>query len=164
MGHSDSKYTNVTFSALSGTTPSVSKSLKTASNPTQALAQLQKRAEARAALPTDKRKELEERDTWAKANARVEGVKVHDDASRLSKAAKRKEKERAKSKKEWDARKEQLANAQAARQKKRADNIAMRHDKKKGGAKKKDGKRRPGFEGKSFGKGGKGKAPAKGRK
>lgn len=154
--HSDSKYANVSFSKISGTTPSVSKSLKTASNPTQALAQLNKRAEARAALPAEKRKEVEERDAWAKAGARVDGAKVHDDASRLAKAAKRKEKEKGKSKKEWDTRKKQLDDAQAARQKKRSDNIAMRHEKKKGGAKKKDGKRRPGFEGKGFG-GGKGK-------
>ena len=75
----------------------------------------------------------------------------------------REEKEKGKSKKEWDARKEQLANAQAARQKKRADNIAMRHEKKKGITKKKDGKRRPGFEGKGFGGGGKKKAGAKGK-
>ena len=114
-------------------------------------------------MPAEKRKELDERDAWAKAGARVEGAKVHDDASRLAKAAKRKEKEKGKSKKEWDERKKQLAEAQAARQKKRTDNIAMRHEKKKGGPKKKDGKSRPGFEGKRFGAGGGKKGGVKGK-
>ncbi|EJD01809.1 uncharacterized protein FOMMEDRAFT_108766 [Fomitiporia mediterranea MF3/22] len=153
-----SKYTNVTFSTLAGNAPTAPKSIKTSSNPTQALKQLTKRAEARATLSTEKRKELEERDAWTKAGARVTGAKVHDDALRLHKAAKRREKDKVKSKKEWDTRKEELAKAQAVRQKKRADNIAMRHEKKKGGAGakgKKNVKRRPGFEGKSFGGGGK---------
>ena len=52
-----------------------------------------------------------------------------------------------------DTKKEQVAAAMAARQKKREDNIAMRNErrkeKKKGGSK----KARPGFEGKSFGRG-----------
>jgi len=39
----------------------------------------------------------------------------------------------------------------AARQKKRNDNIAMRHERKKEKGKKGKGKARPGFEGKSFG-------------
>jgi len=55
----------------------------------------------------------------------------------------------------------------AARQKKRNDNIAMRNerrsDKRKGVSKKVAGKKaRPGFEGKSFGKG-KGKSGTKGK-
>ena len=57
-------------------------------------------------------------------------------------------------------RKEQVAASMAAKQKKRADNIAMRKDRKKeklkgkGGSSKKasSGKARPGFEGKSFGR------------
>jgi hypothetical protein len=40
----------------------------------------------------------------------------------------------------------------AAKQKKRSDNIAMRHERKKDKGKgKKSGKARPGFEGKTFG-------------
>lgn len=66
-----------------------------------------------------------------------------------------------------DERKDQLSNAMAAKQKKRGDNIAMRNerrsDKRKGIKPKKDTKARPGFEGKSFGKG-KGKEKAKGGK
>lgn len=38
-----------------------------------------------------------------------------------------------------------------AKQKKRADNIAMRAEKRKDKGKKKHNKNRPGFEGKSFG-------------
>ena len=57
-----------------------------------------------------------------------------------------------------------MAAAMAAKQKKRTDNIAMRserrNDKRKGGKIK--SKARPGFEGKSFGKG-KSKANGKGK-
>lgn len=64
-----------------------------------------------------------------------------------------------------DERKEQVANSMAAKQKKRTDNIAMRNerksDKRKGVGKNKS-KARPGFEGKSFGKG-KGKPSGKGK-
>ena len=60
-----------------------------------------------------------------------------------------------------DERKEQVATSMAARQKKRTDNIAARaerrNDKRKGVKTKPKDKGRPGFEGKSFGKG-KGKA------
>ncbi|CCM02006.1 uncharacterized protein FIBRA_04080 [Fibroporia radiculosa] len=161
-----SSYTNVAFSALAGSSSSKKgQHLKTASNPTQALQQLQIRKEKVAAMPEEKRKTLEEKQKWEKAEARMEGVKVHDDESRLKKAVKRKEKEKTKSKKTWDERKEQLHTSMVAKQKKRADNIAMRNERrndKRKGVKTKN-KARPGFEGKSFGKG-KGKAPAKGKK
>ena len=64
-----------------------------------------------------------------------------------------------------DERKEQLATSMAARQKKRQDNITARaerrNDKRKGIKTKPKDKGRPGFEGKSFGKG---KAKDKGKK
>lgn len=67
-----------------------------------------------------------------------------------------------------DERKTQVQAAMAAKQKKRNDNIATRNerrsDKKKGLTKgKPKSKARPGFEGKSFGKG-KSKAGGKGKK
>lgn len=52
-------------------------------------------------MPEDKRKIIEDKTRWAKAEARLEGVKVKDDETRLKKAAKRKEKEKTKSKKSW---------------------------------------------------------------
>lgn len=51
-------------------------------------------------------------------------------------------------------RKEQLTANMAAKQKKRADNIASRNEKRKEKHKGAKGKSRPGFEGKAFGKGG----------
>ena len=63
-----------------------------------------------------------------------------------------------------DERKEQVATAMAAKQKKRTDNITARNerrnDKRKGIKTKPKDKGRPGFEGKSFGKG---KPKAKGK-
>ncbi|KAG9227016.1 hypothetical protein CCMSSC00406_0008988 [Pleurotus cornucopiae] len=164
-----SSLTNIAFSSISGPSSASSSKklahLKTSSNPAQALEQLAARKEKLASLPEEKRKEIQEREKWQKAEARMDGVKVRDDETRLKKAVKKKEKEKLKSKKSWDERKEQLSNNLAAKQKKRQDNIAMRNerrsDKRKGVGKK--GKARPGFEGKSFGKGGKGKPSGKGK-
>lgn len=71
------------------------------SNPTQALAVLEKKKEKLAALPAEVRSEKEEQVRWETALERAEGGKVRDDVTRLKKAAKRKEKEKAKSSSEW---------------------------------------------------------------
>ncbi|PSR71562.1 hypothetical protein EW026_g2877 [Hermanssonia centrifuga] len=159
-------FANVAF-AVPGSSKKAGTALKTSSNPTQALAQLAARKEKVALLPEEKRKEIEEREKWEKAEARMEGTKVHDDESRLKKAVKRIEKTKLKSKKAWDERKEQLSTSMVAKQKKRTDNITARNerrnDKRKGVKPKAKDKGRPGFEGKSFGKG-KGKGKPSGKK
>ena len=91
---------NVTYSSLTGSSKK-GQQFKTTSDPQQALQQLASRKEKLASMPEEKRKAIEDREKWAKAEARLEGVKVHDDESRLKKAAKRKEKEKSKSKKDW---------------------------------------------------------------
>jgi predicted ribosome quality control (RQC) complex YloA/Tae2 family protein len=96
-----SQLTNVLFSSIADSSSSRKSKLKTSSNPTQALQQLASRKEKISALPEEKRKQIEERDKWEKAEARMEGVKVRDDEGRLKKAAKRKEKEKAKGRKAW---------------------------------------------------------------
>lgn len=93
--------TNVAFGNIAGTSSYISKKLKTSSNPQQALAQLTARAEKLAALPKEKQEMITEKQKWEKAQARLEGEKVHDDASRLKKAVKRKDKDKLKSKKDW---------------------------------------------------------------
>jgi len=75
--------------------------LKTTADPQQALRQLASRKEKLASMPEEKRKAIEEKERWSKAEARLEGVKVHDDEARLKKAAKRKEKVKVKSKAMW---------------------------------------------------------------
>jgi hypothetical protein len=93
---------SIAFSNVAGITSSKhARNLKISSNPIQALEQLQARKEKLDALPEDKRKSIEERNRWAKAEARLEGTKVHDDETKLKKAVKRKEKEKSKSKKAW---------------------------------------------------------------
>lgn len=96
-----SSLTNVSFSAIVGSSSTKGQRLKTTANPQQALEQLAARKEKLSAMPDEKREAIQERQKWKKAEARLEGVKVHDDEARLKKAAKRKEKEKGRSKKEW---------------------------------------------------------------
>lgn len=70
-------------------------------NPTHAVAVLTAKKEKLAGLPDEIRSEKEAAARWDTALERAEGGKVRDDVGRLKKAAKRKEKEKAKSSTEW---------------------------------------------------------------
>ncbi|UKZ76113.1 hypothetical protein TrVFT333_003809 [Trichoderma virens FT-333] len=132
------------------------------SDPKTALLKVQHEKKRIEELDEEKRKDIEEKETWLIARRRAEGEKIHDDEALLKKAVKRKEVAKKKSEKAWKERATGVAQAQRERQKKREENIKQRREdkllrrsgkKKKGGAAKKKGGR-PGFEG-SFGVGGK---------
>jgi hypothetical protein len=109
-------------------------------------------------------KERKEREKWSKVEAAAQGVKIRDDEALLKKAAKKKDKIKQKSRKEWTDREKEKIDQAASRQKKRESNIAARKErskkggkgiggKKMGGGKKSMGgnkktRARPGFEGK----------------
>jgi len=98
------KLTNVAFGNIVTKSSSTrTERLKTTSDPQQALDQLAARREKLASMSDEKRKFIEEKERWDKAEARLEGAKIRDDETRLKKAVKRKEKEKAKSKKAWCA-------------------------------------------------------------
>ncbi|KAG8950129.1 hypothetical protein FRC04_007984 [Tulasnella sp. 424] len=142
-------FATVQFSSLASAKSSPSKH-KVSNDPKMALKQLSARSERLAGLPEQQRKEAEAKLKWEKAEARLEGEKVKDDVAKLKKALKRKEKEKNKTREKWEERKQAVKDDIAARDKKRADNLAMRHDRKKN----KGSKARPGFEGgKTFSKG-----------
>lgn len=96
--------------------PSTSKSkapLKALSNPAQALAHLEKHQAKLAGLPEDRRKEIEERERWAKAEERAKGGKVADQEGTLKKAVKRLEKKKSKSGKEWSVSQRQMSRSES---------------------------------------------------
>jgi hypothetical protein len=62
---------------------------------------LQAQKNKTAELPEDKRLLVEDKERWGKMLQRAEGGKVRDDETRLKKAERRMEKQKAKSGKEW---------------------------------------------------------------
>ncbi|WFD30261.1 hypothetical protein MSPP1_001278 [Malassezia sp. CBS 17886] len=96
-----------------------------------------------------------ESERWGKAMAAAQGVRIRDNEQLLKQTIKRREKTKAKSTKAWGERRHAEHDAQAAKQKKRMENLAARREGKHGKAGKKGAgaKARPGFEGtsRSFG-------------
>ncbi|KAL4400925.1 ribosomal subunit biogenesis protein [Malassezia pachydermatis] len=101
-----------------------------------------------------------ESERWGKALAAAEGVRIRDNVHMLKQTIKRREKSKEKSTKTWNDRRRAEQEAQAAKQKKRMENLAARRDAKKTGGKPKKpagkpaNKARPGFEGSARGFGG----------
>ncbi|WVW81136.1 hypothetical protein I302_103127 [Kwoniella bestiolae CBS 10118] len=154
-------FPSVSLPSSSSSKPKNKLGFKQLSNPTQALENLEKHKSHLNAMSEDKRKEIEERERWAKAEERASGKKIVDNETILKKAVKRKEKAKSKSSLAWADRKKELEKSAATAAKKRNDNIAKRVDDKRNkrlgikdkGTGSKKGKSRPGFEGKK-GKGG----------
>ena len=126
-------------------------------NPKLALEAAERRTAKLAALDPAQRAQAAAKEMWRTANQRASGERVRDDVSLLKKTLKRKETQKKKSGKEWDARLKGIAQAQEARQKKREENLQARKENKGAKGKKKKPKpkpkARPGFEG-SFRAGG----------
>ena len=129
------------------------KSPKGPSDPRTALQAAQNKQSHLSSLDPNTRAEKEEKDLWLNARKHAHGERVRDDTSLLKKTLKRKEKQKAKSTKEWSERLEGIKKAQGMKQKRREENLAKRKDEKggkKGKGKTKEkakSKARPGFEG-----------------
>ncbi|KAK9478240.1 surfeit locus protein 6-domain-containing protein [Lipomyces japonicus] len=122
--------------------------------PSDLLGQL-KHVEAKKAriakMDKEKREDVEQKEKWKRAIKQAEGEKVKDDEKLIRKSLTRQVKQKKKSAREWQERKENVLKGIHARQKKREENIAARKEMKKKGNKagKKSAskpKRRPGFE------------------
>ena len=98
---SNDKVTYQPINLPSSSSSSHKTNFKPISNPSHALAHLEKHKRKLEGMSEDKRREAEERERWAKAQERAAGGKVADQESTLRKAVKRKEKEKSKSGKEW---------------------------------------------------------------
>ena len=100
-------------------------------DPKAALDKLQERARFLSKLSTTSRERAEEKDKWSAVTTRAEGGKVLNEEDKLKKMIKRQDKAKSKSKKVWEDRVEADAHQAAAKQKKRADNIAARNQVRK---------------------------------
>ncbi|WFD41843.1 hypothetical protein MPSI1_000479 [Malassezia psittaci] len=100
------------------------------------------------------REAAEQAERWGKAIAAAEGVRIRDNEHILKQTLKRREKTKQKSTKAWNDRRRAEEEAQAAKQKKRMENLAARKESKRSPGKStkpsaKQSKARPGFEGNS---------------
>jgi Surfeit locus protein 6 len=104
-------------------------------------------------LDPEKKKKAMENDRWHHALLAARGEKVKDNVSLLKKTISRKEKDKKKSKREWDDRLAKVEHDKEERQRKREENLAKRREEKGKKGKKVKGKKpivkkkRPGFEG-----------------
>lgn len=108
-------------------------------DPKSALAKAEARAARLAALDPERRADIEAKELWTRARQRISGEKPKDDVSLLKKTLKRREKQKAKSEKAWEERKDNVIKGQEIRQKKREANLQKRKDEKGGKKAKKVG-------------------------
>ncbi|KAK5714416.1 hypothetical protein LTR15_010598 [Elasticomyces elasticus] len=132
-----------------------------------ALEAAEKKKARLAGLDPEKREAIAEKDLWLNAKKHAHGERVRDDTSLLKKALKRQEKDKGKSREEWQERQGAVVKGREMKQKKRDSNLAKRRGEKGGGSKKSTkktggkggggkkggngkGKGRAGFEGKGL--------------
>ena len=129
------------------------KKVKGPSDPKTRLAQLDAKAERLAKMDPEKAERAKENDRWHHALLAARGEKVKDNPALLKKTISRREREKKKSKREWDERIAKVERDREDRQRKREENLAKRREEKgRKGRKVKVKKpvvkkKRPGFEG-----------------
>jgi len=131
------------------------KKVKGPSDPKGRLEHLKARENRVSQMDPEKAGKAIENDRWHHALLSARGEKVKDDVSLLKKTISRREREKKKSKREWDDRIAKVEKGKEDRQRKREENIAKRREEKGRKGKKvvkpKKGfmvkKKRPGFEG-----------------
>lgn len=133
------------------------------------LLRLEKHKQKLANMSPEEQKAHQEKDKWQRLMSQAEGVKVKDDEKLLKKALKRKERQKLRSEIEWKERQKVVKDTMSARQKRREENLKMKQQNKgkkrkhqvklrkftgivnknkpKPDLKKKDQKKRAGFEG-----------------
>ncbi|KAK4893720.1 hypothetical protein LTR27_007967 [Elasticomyces elasticus] len=101
-----------------------------------ALEAAEKKKARLAGLDPEKREAIAEKDLWLNAKKHAHGERVRDDTSLLKKALKRQEKDKGKSREEWQERQGAVVKGREMKQKKRDSNLAKRREEKGGGSKK----------------------------
>lgn len=86
-------------------------------------------------MNVDKRKRVENKSSWSRALASVEGEKVKDDEQLLRKSLKRKEVTKRRTKREWRERKKDLHDLMDAKQQRRMQNVWIQKENKRRGKK-----------------------------